>query len=164
MEDDGTREILTWEGFGIAGRELAQIVVDSGFVPDVVLAIARGGLPVAGSITYAMPAKNCFVINVEYYTGIGETRDVPVILPPYVDAHDLAGMKVLLVDDVADSGHTLKLVQDELGPQVAELRTAVLYRKPRSIVRCDYVWKEVDCWIVFPWSADKPILDGIFDA
>lgn len=161
---DAPREILTWERFGVAGRELAQTVIDSGFVPDVVLAIARGGLPVAGSVSYALPVKNCFVINVEYYTGIGETRDLPVILPPYVDAKDLSGMKVLLVDDVADSGHTLKLVQEEIRPQVAELRTAVLYQKPHSIVTCEYAWKEVDCWIVFPWSAEKPILEGVHDA
>lgn len=162
--DQTPKEILTWEEFGVAGRELSQAIVDSGFVPDVVLAIARGGLPVAGSISYAMPAKNCFVINVEYYTGVGETRELPVILPPYVDAKDLAGMKVLLVDDVADSGHTLKLVQDEIRPQVAELRTAVLYQKPHSIVQCEYSWRETSRWIVFPWSADDPILEGVRDA
>jgi hypoxanthine phosphoribosyltransferase len=161
---DAPREILTWDEFGRAGRELAQTVVDSGFVPDVVLAIARGGLPVAGSIAYALPTKNCFVINVEYYTGIGETRELPVILPPYVDARDLSGMNVLLVDDVADSGHTLKLVQEEMRPQVAELRTAVLYQKPRSIVQAEYAWRTTDRWIVFPWSADEPILAGVRDA
>lgn len=158
------REILTWEDFGRAGRELAQAVVDSGFIPDVVLAIARGGLPVAGSIAYALPSKNCFVINVEYYTGIGETRELPVILPPYVDARDLAGMRVLLVDDVADSGHTLKLVQEELRPQVADIRTAVLYHKPHSIVVPDHAWRTTNRWIVFPWSADEPILGGVTDA
>ena len=38
------REVLTWEGFGTAGRELAQQVVDDGFQPDLILTIARGGL------------------------------------------------------------------------------------------------------------------------
>lgn len=161
---EAPREILTWEQFGVAGRELAQMVVDSGFVPDVMLAIARGGLPVAGAVSYALPVKNCFVINVEYYTGIDERRDLPVILPPYVSAKDLAGMKVLLVDDVADTGHTLKLVQEEIRPQVADIRTAVLYEKPHSIVQCEYVWKSVNRWIVFPWSAQDPILGGIADA
>jgi hypothetical protein len=164
LATDTAREVLTWDDFGGAGRALAQTVIDSGFLPDVVLAIARGGLPIAGSISYALPTKNCFVINVEYYTGVGETRELPVILPPYVDAKDLAGMKVLLVDDVADSGHTLKLVQDEIRPQVAELRTAVLYHKPRSIVTPEYAWRTTDQWIVFPWSAEPPLLAGVTDA
>jgi hypoxanthine phosphoribosyltransferase len=164
LATDTAREVLTWDDFGGAGRALAQTVIDSGFLPDVVLAIARGGLPIAGSISYALPTKNCFVINVEYYTGVGETRELPVILPPYVDAKDLAGMKVLLVDDVADSGHTLKLVQDEIRPQVAELRTAVLYHKPRSIVTPEYAWRTTDQGIVFPWSAEPPLLAGVTDA
>ena len=158
---ESPREILTWEEFGHAGRHLAQAVVDAGFVPDVVLAIARGGLPVAGSMAYALPTKNCFVINVEYYTGVGETRDLPVILPPYLDTDDITGLKVLLVDDVADTGHTLKLVQDQLRPRVAELRTAVLYHKPQSVVVPDFAWRATNRWIVFPWSADAPILAGV---
>jgi uncharacterized protein len=40
---------------------------------------------------------------------------------------------------------------------VGEVRTAVLYEKPRSIVACDYVWRRTDRWIVFPWSAEPPV-------
>jgi len=58
------REILTWEGFGAASRELAETIRHSGFEPTVLLAIARGGLPVAGALGYALGIKNCMVINV----------------------------------------------------------------------------------------------------
>ena len=48
------REVLTWEGFGDASRELTQQIVDSGWIPDLIVAIARGGLIPAGAIAYAM--------------------------------------------------------------------------------------------------------------
>ncbi|MCZ4150955.1 phosphoribosyltransferase, partial [Escherichia coli] len=65
------REILTWDTFGAASRELAQTIVDDGFEPDIVLAVARGGLLLAGSISCALGVKACGALNVEFYTGIG---------------------------------------------------------------------------------------------
>jgi hypothetical protein len=144
---------MTWEGFGTASRELAQLVRDDGYDPTIVLAIARGGLPVAGALTYALGLKNCCVINVEYYTGIDERLDVPILLPPALNLVDITNAKMLVVDDVADTGVTLQFVADRISDHVAELRTAVLYEKPRSVVRCDYVWRETNRWIDFPWSS-----------
>ena len=158
-EGAGEREILGWEQFGEAARDLARTVYGDGYVPDLVLAIARGGLLIAGAITYALGSKNCCVINVEYYTGIDERLELPVILPPSLDLVDLHDSRMLIVDDVADTGHTLRLVVDTVRPQVAELRTAVLYQKPPSVVDCDYVWKHTDRWIDFPWSV-KPAVTG----
>ena len=67
------REVLTWEGFGDASRELTQQIVDSGWIPDLIVAIARGGLIPAGAIAYAMDVKAIGTMNVEFYSGIGET-------------------------------------------------------------------------------------------
>src|SRR5215218_7244480 len=145
------REVLTWDRFGDATRELAARVHADGYVPDVVLAIARGGLTVAGAVAYALNVKNCGAMNVEFYTGIDERLDVPVVIPPALDLVDVAGLRVLVVDDVADTGHTLELVREVLAQHVAEARTAVLYHKPRSIVSPDYVWRSTDRWIDFPW-------------
>jgi hypothetical protein len=155
MDDD--REILTWELFGQATRELAAQVAADGFRPDIVIAIARGGLTVAGAIAYALDVKNCGAMNVEFYTGIDERLDVPVVIPPALDLVEVAGLSVLIVDDVADTGYTLKLVREVLAQHVAEARTAVLYRKPRSIAEPTYVWRETDRWINFPWSSLPPV-------
>ena len=76
------REILTYDDFGRAVREVAQKVVDSGFEPDIVLSIARGGLLPGGAIAYGLGAKNCGALNVEFYTGIGTVLDAPEVLPP----------------------------------------------------------------------------------
>ena len=53
-----------------------------GFVPDLILSIARGGLFVAGALGYALDVKNLHVMNVEFYTGVDERLDMPVMLPP----------------------------------------------------------------------------------
>ncbi len=100
------RETLTYELFGLAVRDLAQLVVDDGFEPDIVLSIARGGLLVGGALGYALDVKNIFVMNVEFYTGIDERLELPVVLPPTPDVVDLAGATVLVADDVADTGAT----------------------------------------------------------
>ena len=160
------REILTWELFGTASRELSQAVADSGYRPDVVLGIARGGLVPAGSMAYALDCKNLFTMNVEFYTGVGTTLDAPVMLPPLLDATELDDLSVLIVDDVADSGKTLELVAEFCRGHVSEVRTAVLYEKPRSIIKADYTWRHTDRWINFPWSTEPPVVDrnGVQDA
>lgn len=153
-------EVLTWSDYGTASVELAQKVADDGYQPDLILGIARGGLFLAGSIGYSLAVKNLFVMNVEYYTGVDERLDVPVVLPPYLDLVDLGDSKMLVVDDVADTGNTLKLVDEFCKGNVGEVRTAVLYQKPKSVVQCDYIWKDTDQWIDFPWSTDASIIAG----
>lgn len=152
------REVLTWELFGQASRELAQAVADSGYRPDLILSIARGGLFVAGSLGYALDVKNLHVMNVEFYTGVDQRLDMPVMLPPVPNAVDLSGARVLVADDVADTGATLKLVRDFCADHVADVRCAVIYEKPRTMVRCEYVWRRTDRWINFPWSTLPPVV------
>jgi uncharacterized protein len=151
------RETLTWDDFGRAGRDLAQQVADDGYRPDLILAIARGGLLPAGAVSYALDVKNLHLVNVEFYTGVDERLDLPVMLPPVPQTVDLSGATVLIVDDVADTGATLKLVRDYCEGHVAEARCAVIYEKPRSIVQCEYVWSRTDRWINFPWSSRPPV-------
>ena len=151
------KEILTWEGFGSATRELAQQIVDSEFVPDIIIAVARGGLLPAGSLSYAMGVKLSDAVNVEFYTDVHETLPDPVLLAPMLDTESISDKKVLVVDDVVDSGRTLALVLELLRGYGAECRSAVIYEKPRSEVRPDFSWNSTDEWIVFPWSAEEPV-------
>ncbi|HET6500958.1 MAG TPA: phosphoribosyltransferase [Amycolatopsis sp.] len=152
------REELSWESFGLASRDLARAVAGNGYQPDLILSIARGGLFVAGALGYALDVKNLHVMNVEFYTGVDQRLELPVVLPPVPSVVDLAGAKVLIADDVADTGATLKLVRDFCADHVAEVRCAVIYEKPRSEVRCEYVWRRTDKWINFPWSSEAPVV------
>jgi hypothetical protein len=154
---EGEREELSYERFGRAARELAQHVDDDGYEPDWIVGIARGGLLIAGAIGYALSIKNIATINVEFYTDVEERLDMPVLLPPVLNLLDLTDTKVLVVDDVADTGETLKMVLDLLATSVAEVRSLVIYEKSRSMVKADFVWKRTDQWINFPWSSEPPI-------
>src|SRR5579862_986400 len=154
------REVMKWKELGQGTRALAELVADDGYRPDMILAIARGGLLVAGALSYALGVKNTFTMNVEFYTGIDERLDMPMILPPVPDLIDFAETRVLIADDVADTGATLALVKEFLADKVAETRCAVLYEKPRSSVRCEYVWRRTDRWIEFPWSAEAPVTEA----
>jgi hypoxanthine phosphoribosyltransferase len=151
------KEILTWDLFGSSARELAQTIADSDFTPEIIIAVARGGLLPAGALSYALGVKLSDAINVEFYTDVHETLPDPVLLAPMLDTESIRGKKLLVVDDVADSGRTLALVQDLLREQGAEVRSAVIYAKSASVVAPDYVWRRTDEWIVFPWSAQPPV-------
>ena len=175
VQDSGTqtagaraedRENLTWQGFGDACRQIAQQIADSGWMPDLIVAIARGGMLPAGAISYALGVKANGAINVEFYTGVGKTMAEPEILEPYMDISSLEGKRVLIVDDVADSGKTLKLIMDlisekglSMGGDSAKVdaRSATIYLKPTSIIKPDYVFKQTDKWINFPWSVLPPV-------
>ncbi|MEP6477873.1 MAG: phosphoribosyltransferase [Rhodoglobus sp.] len=153
------REVLGWLEFGSASRDLAHEVVASGYSTDVVVAIARGGLLLAGSIAYALGVKSCGALNVEFYTGVGQRLPDPVLLPPMLDEQSLAGKRVLLVDDVSDSGRTLAMVVQLLEATGAEVRTVVLYTKPGTVHEPHYTWRRTDRWITFPWSALPPVTE-----
>lgn len=154
------REVLTWSDFGVASRDLAVQIVTDGFVTDIVVAVARGGLLPAGALAYALGTKAAGTLNVEFYTDVEETLPAPVVLEPLLDTSALAGKNLLVVDDVADSGRTLALVMELLQQHAAEVRSAVLYTKPRTVIRPDYSWRETDLWITFPWSAEPPVAGG----
>jgi len=154
---DESREVLTWNDFGNASRELALDVLKSGYEAEVVVAIARGGLLLAGGIAYALGLKNCGAVNAEFYTGVGTRLETPVLIPPFLDAGSIDGKKVLLVDDVSDSGRTLAMVVTLLEGMGAEVRTVVLYTKPGTVHEPAYTWRRTPLWITFPWSAEPPV-------
>ncbi len=159
------REQMTWEDLGTAVDDLAAQIRADGFSPDAVLALARGGLPCAGALAYALGVKNMATLNVEFYTGLNvefytgvdERLDEPLLLPPVPDLALLRAERLLVVDDVADTGRTLALASEFCAQHGPEVRTAVLYEKPQSVVRCDFVWRRTDRWINFPWSTPAPV-------
>ncbi|WP_432502448.1 phosphoribosyltransferase [Kineococcus arenarius] len=151
------REVLTWSAFGGAVRELATAIAQDGHRPDLLLGIARGGLPLAAGLAYALDVKEMATINVEFYTGVDSRLPEPVVLPPSVDLAELAGRRVLVVDDVADTGRTLAVVVDMVRAAGAEPRSAVVYRKPTTRLEPDHCWRATDRWIEFPWSSEGPV-------
>jgi len=151
------KEVLGWLEFGEAARHLARDVVHSDFDPEVVIAIARGGLLLAGAIAYALDVKSCGALNVEFYSGVNERLPAPIMLPPMLDEPSLAGKRVLLVDDVSDSGRTLSMVVELLRAAGADVRSVCLYSKPGTALEPDFTWRRTERWIAFPWSSLPPV-------
>jgi hypoxanthine phosphoribosyltransferase len=156
--ESAEREILTYELFGVAARELATTIAQDGFRPDAIIGIARGGLTLAGALGYALNVKMLGSLNVEFYTDIEMTLEAPVVLPPTLDQASLEGKSILLVDDVADSGRTLALVLELLEAGGGEVRTVCLYAKPQTVQEPTYTWRHTDKWINFPWSVEGPVV------
>jgi hypoxanthine phosphoribosyltransferase len=153
-------EVMRWEEVGTAARALAEAVHADGYRPDIILGVARGGLIPAAALGYALGVKNTYTMNVEFYTDVDQRLEMPMVLPPVPEFVDVGHADLLIVDDVADTGLTLEVVQAFCAGKVANARTAVLYEKPRSVVRCDYVWRRTDRWITFPWSSEPPVGGG----
>ena len=151
------REWMTWEDVGTAVEELAAQIQAADFMPDAVLALARGGLPAGGALAYALGVKTMATLNVEFYTGVDERLDEPLLLPPVPDLTVLRTERLIIVDDVADTGRTLALARDFCAEHVGDVRTAVLYEKPHSVVRSNFVWRRTDKWINFPWSTPATV-------
>src|SRR3954465_14374476 len=109
MSGDVEGEVVEWGALGTAAEALAALVRDDGFRPDLILAIARGGLLPGGALGYALGVKNTCAMSVEFYTGVDQRPDVPMVLPPTPDLVDLSDAHLLIVDDVADTGGTLRV-------------------------------------------------------
>src|ERR1700738_3423741 len=128
---------------------------------DVMLVITRGGMVPASTISERLNLRNILVAAVMFYTGQERTLDRPIFLQFPADPL-LNGRRVLIVDDVWDSGRTIMTAR-ESGPSAGGYpQTAVLHYKPaRSTyfdVRPDYYVDETDAWIVYPWDVGEATL------
>jgi hypoxanthine phosphoribosyltransferase len=140
---------ISWPEYGNLAEALAEKVRSSGKRFDLVIGIARGGIPVAMVVSDHLGVKIDF-INVKSYSGIAE-RTSPKILSTLTEA--IKAKTILLVDDLVDHGVTMERVRrylEEQGPKLLE--TAVLFKKPWSKVEPDYYLEVTDRWIVFPFE------------
>ena len=120
--------------------------------PDTLLAIARGGLTMGHFLANAMDTRRLFALNSIHYEGNRKLDTLEIFnIPDLSDAK-----KVLILDDIADSGETLLAVLhrlEKLYPE-AEFKVATLFHKPDSLIQPDFSVKEAPAWIDFFWEVD----------
>lgn len=149
-------EVVSWDYAYQLLIELAEKVRRSNYKPDLIVGISRGGWPPARVISDLLENPNIANIKAEFYLDLGRTSEEPIITQTI--SAPINGKKVLLVDDVADTGKTLKLVHDKLIEDGAEnVKVATLYYKPWSVFRPDFYMVETNAWIVFPWERYETI-------
>ena len=143
---------IGWAEYGRLADSLSVRIKSSGSEFDLVIGIARGGVPLAMVIADRIGVK-MDMINVKSYTGIGR-RVKPKILSTLMDG--VKGRRILLVDDLVDHGETMKMLTEYLGAmRPSVLGTATLLKKPWSTFSPDYCLKTVDTWVVFPWEKEE---------
>jgi len=151
-------ELVTLQAVYDLSYQLACQVRDSGYRPDLVVAIARGGFAPARFVCDFLGIRDMTSIKVQHY-GAGAQKEARAWVK-YPRAADIAGLQVLVVDDVNDTGDTLVVAREHLLEAApAEVRTAVLHEKATSPVHADYHAAEVLewRWIIYPWARVEDI-------
>ena len=149
--------IQSWRDVYNLTLQLSERIVASGFKPDVIVGIARGGWIPARILSDVLYMDTLQNIRIEYYTDVGSKGKEPKITQPLTGS--MKGKNVLLIDEVADTGDTLQHAIDpvkNLG--VKEVRSAVLHYKPTSTVVPDYYMVETTSWTVYPWENRASII------
>ncbi|MDG6928990.1 MAG: phosphoribosyltransferase domain-containing protein [Nitrososphaerota archaeon] len=144
------KQVIGWEEFGALAEGLVAKIKADGGAFDLVVGIARGGVPLSMVVADRLKVPLDF-INVKSYVGEdarGEVRILSTLL------EDARGKSVLLVDDLVDEGETMTKLAKFLGEKydLAGLKTAALYVKPWSGFRPDYSVGTTEAWVVFPWE------------
>jgi hypoxanthine phosphoribosyltransferase len=143
--------ILTWKKIHEASFKLASEIARERLEIDLIVGILRGGYIIARILGDMLGTENIGVVEVKFYKGIEERAERPIITQPLTA--DVKGKNVLVVDDVVDSGRTLEIVTEQVRLRGARsVRTAVLFYKPKSIIRPDFFAQETSEWVVFPWE------------
>jgi hypothetical protein len=131
--------------------ELAKRVKDSGFQPDLIIGVSRGGWAPARIMSDLLENANTASIRIEFYLAPGVTARKPVISQAIMVP--VKGVNVLVVDDVSDTGESLKVAVEHLDVCGAKaIKTATLYYKPQSIFKPDFFIVQTEQWVIFPWE------------
>lgn len=134
-------------------REDVRILVKQikrDFEPDIILAVARGGMTLGHFLAQALNNRNLFSLNCIHYEGSQKLDEVRVFNIPDLKSFQ----KILLIDDIADSGESLMQIQKllrEKYPQIELKIATIFYKKSTSLVP-DFKVRETKEWVKFFWE------------
>ena len=148
---------LSWDDVQRLVEVVAGKIEASGFQPDMVVAISRGGFDPARILCDQLSIRRLASVQVEAYDGMVKRPEPVVVLP--VNA-DLKWKKVLVVDDVSDSGASIvKAKEHAMEKEASDVRVATVHIKPWSKFIPDYYAESVDKWVVYPWELKECLLE-----
>jgi len=138
-------------------RDLCLLVQTSGFKPDCILALVRGGMVPATILSHQLNVGSVYTYFVSHYNGRNDNGHLSYEDGSIFDLLSQSESNVLIVDDINDSGATLDHVMSRF--QTSDrCKSAVLIENTNSSFTCDYaarrVNKDANTWIKFPWEVD----------
>jgi hypoxanthine phosphoribosyltransferase len=140
---------MSWDATIAHCEELAAKIRD--FKPQMIIGLSRGGLVPARIMSDLLDVKEVGILGVTFYKAMGKPSDFPRITQELT--MDLAGKRILIVDDVADTGRSLMVAKDYLRRKgVKEIKIATIHYKPNSVFKPDYFVASTTAWIVYPWE------------
>jgi len=149
-------EVPTWNQIYDMLLSQTQKIQNQNYKPDIIIAIAKGGLIPARTLTDLLEIQELGYIHIEFYKEINRTRQEPTLKQNLTI--QVLGKKTLLVDDIADTGRSLNLAKTYLQQQGAcQIKTATLYKKPQSSTTPDFYEKQTASWVVFPWDTKETL-------
>lgn len=135
---------------------MAEKIKKNCFKFNIIVGVSRGGWIPARILSDLLDNSNLANVKVEFYFGIGEIKKEPIITQSV--SMDLADKKVLIVDEIADTGKSLKLVKEHVIKKGAvEVKVATIYYKPQCFCIPDYYVKKTSRWIIFPWEIKETV-------
>lgn len=131
--------------------DMALQIRKSGFNPDIIVGVSRGGWAPGRILSDLLENTHTVNLKIEFYVGIGKTAGKPIVTQPI--GEDISGKRVLVVDDVSDTGKSLKVAMEHmLEKGAAGVKTATIYFKPHSTFKPDFFADSTANWIIFPWE------------
>ncbi len=144
-------EAPSWDEIYELLLSLAKRIRETGHLPEVIVGVSRGGWPPARVMSDLLENQNLANMKVVFYKDIGVRNRAPVITQPVTS--EVTGKRVLVVDDVADSGLSLREVSKHLKRKGArDIKVCTIYLKPKSVFTPDFYARKTTKWVIFPWE------------
>lgn len=156
MSEDLEFEIPSWEQIYEMLLNLANKIRKDNSKPDIIIGVSRGGWAPGRIMSDLLENPQIANVKTEFYKGVAETKGEPAITQSV--SMPVKGKKILVMDDVADTGRSLRKVRSHLLEQGAvDVKTATIYYKPWSVTFPNYYEKETKRWIIFPWERKETV-------
>jgi hypoxanthine phosphoribosyltransferase len=155
--------VTNWDYIYDLCREVANDVKASGYEPDMIIALARGGWFAGRVLCDFLGLDDLSSLKIEHYIGTALTGDEPIIKYPLADKA-VEGKKVLIVDDITDTGKSMEYSKEYISKQnPKEIRTATLQYLDSSTFDPDYCGERLEewAWVVYPWNFMEDMLNLI---
>lgn len=152
--------IIHWHDINFCLSAIKDKLKADNFIPDIIIAVGRGGLIPGTLLAYKMDVGIVINYAIKTYSNQNtQTEDLWVIQSPNEGFSDYRNKNILVVDDLSDSGNSLKYIADQLTNQyhLENIKTATLCIKDKTGFIPDYYIQKYpsDTWLVFPWEVSE---------